>query len=84
MDSQGPVRGGFAVAVCFIIAAVLVVLLGAVRYWRQQTAMARGKVWAGGFELLLIMGLVISVSGNWTLVSRLEKYLSRSLKEFDD
>jgi uncharacterized membrane protein YidH (DUF202 family) len=62
MDTQGPVRGGFAVAVSFIVAAVLVVLLGATRYWRQQTALARGKVWAGGFELLLIMGLVVLVS----------------------
>jgi len=59
MATADPVRGGFAVATCFIVAAVLVVLLGAVRYWRQQTALARGKVLAGGFELLLIMGLVV-------------------------
>ncbi|KAK5171946.1 uncharacterized protein LTR77_003583 [Saxophila tyrrhenica] len=33
-------------------AALIVVLLGGIRFWRQQNAMAIGKVHAGGFELI--------------------------------
>ena len=40
--------------------ALLYALLGAYRFWRQQTAIARGKVWAGGFELKII--------GSWSLL----------------
>jgi uncharacterized membrane protein YidH (DUF202 family) len=53
---------GEPLAGCFIAAAVVVVLVGAVRFWRQQTAMVRGKVWAGGWEVYLTMGLSIAVS----------------------
>lgn len=41
--------------------ALCVVLLGSIRYFRQQSAMARGKVSAGGWEMLTIMFLVGSV-----------------------
>ena len=34
--------------------ALLYALLGACHFWRQQTAIARGQVWAGGFELRII------------------------------
>ncbi len=44
-------------AVC-IVAAIIVLLLGALRFWRQQNAILRGKVHAGGLELNSI-GLVI-------------------------
>ena len=53
---------GVPLALCFIGGSIVVILLGAVRFWRQQTAMARGKVWAGGWEILGIMGTVILVS----------------------
>lgn len=43
-------------------AATLVVLIGACRFWRQQSALARGKVYAGGWEMVVI-GLVILVVG---------------------
>ncbi|KAL1303656.1 hypothetical protein AAFC00_007012 [Neodothiora populina] len=42
----------------FQIAAMMVTMIGAHRYWRQQMSMARGKVWAGGWELYVIMGTV--------------------------
>jgi uncharacterized membrane protein YidH (DUF202 family) len=59
---QPKVKNGLPLAVTFIIAAIVVLLLGAIRFWRQQTAMARGKVWAGGFEITLIMFFTIAVS----------------------
>ena len=35
-------------------AALCVVLLGGIRFWRQQSAMARGRVHAGGWELITV------------------------------
>ncbi|EOD51906.1 hypothetical protein UCRNP2_1303 [Neofusicoccum parvum UCRNP2] len=46
---------GKPLAAVFIIAAIAMVLLGAFRFWRQQNAMVRGKVFAGGWEILTIM-----------------------------
>ncbi|KAI9793360.1 MAG: hypothetical protein M1816_000252 [Peltula sp. TS41687] len=40
-----PISGGL------MAAAILVCLLGAYRFWRQQNAMLRGKVYAGGWEI---------------------------------
>jgi len=37
-----------------------VVIVGAHRFWRQQNAMVRGKVFTGGWELLLI-GVLITL-----------------------
>ena len=36
----------------FQFAALLVVLLGCIRFWRQQSAMAIGRVHAGGWEII--------------------------------
>lgn len=41
--------------------ALGMVLLGAVRYFRQQSAMASGKVFAGGWEVLTIVVFSSSV-----------------------
>ncbi len=38
----------------FMAAAILVGLLGAFRFWRQQNAMLRRKVHAGGWEVVVI------------------------------
>lgn len=38
----------------FQAAALVTVLLGGLRYWRQQSAMARGRVHAGGFEMVVL------------------------------
>jgi uncharacterized membrane protein YidH (DUF202 family) len=46
---------GMPLAATFIVAAMIVLLLGAYRFWRQQGAMARGKIFAGGFEIYVIM-----------------------------
>jgi hypothetical protein len=37
--------------------AVLVVLIGAFRFWKLQGGLVRGKAYTGGWEVLLIMGL---------------------------
>lgn len=41
---------------------MVVVTLGGWRFWRQQNALVRGKIHAGGFEIYLTMFLVFSVS----------------------
>ena len=41
--------------------AMAVLLLGACRWWRQQRAMVRGRVLAGGFEVVLIMAASLAV-----------------------
>lgn len=54
---------GVPLAASFIALGVVVLLIGAFRFWRQQRAMLRGKVHAGGWELTAIMMLTIVVSG---------------------
>lgn len=43
-------------------AALVTLLLGTFRWWRQQNAITRGKALAGGFELTLIGLLILLVS----------------------
>jgi hypothetical protein len=43
--------------------AILVALVGAYRFWRQQNAIARGKIHAGGWELNSVGILLGCVSG---------------------
>ncbi|ORY05078.1 hypothetical protein BCR34DRAFT_448932, partial [Clohesyomyces aquaticus] len=50
---------GIPLAATFIGLGALVLLIGAFRFWRQQRAMIRGKVHAGGWEITAIMGLSI-------------------------
>jgi uncharacterized membrane protein YidH (DUF202 family) len=61
---------GVPLAACFIGGSVVVILLGAVRFWRQQTAMVKGKVWAGGWEVLGIMctGILVSYTMSETIL----------------
>lgn len=42
---------GTPLACVCIVAAVIVSILGSYRFWRQQNAMLRGKVHAGGWEV---------------------------------
>jgi hypothetical protein len=42
--------------------AIVVALIGAFRFWRQQNAIARGKVYAGGWELNSVGILLFAVS----------------------
>lgn len=38
--------------------AIVVLLVGAIRFWRLQRALVRGKAMAGGWEVSLVMGLM--------------------------
>ena len=49
---------GIPLACLFLAAAIVVLLLGFYRFWRQQNAMLRGKIHAGGWEMNTI-GLVV-------------------------
>ncbi|MCJ1347036.1 hypothetical protein MMC31_005257 [Peltigera leucophlebia] len=51
---------GIPLASICIIAAVIVLLAGTFRFWRQQNAILRGKVHAGGWEIttILVIGLM--------------------------
>ena len=51
---------GIPLACVCIVAAIIVLLLGAYRFWRQQNAMLRGKVHAGGWEINAI-GVTITM-----------------------
>lgn len=62
---------GIPLSVTCHCVAVLVALIGAYRFWRQQSAISRGKVHAGGWELnwvgillfaVILATLVISVA----------------------
>jgi uncharacterized membrane protein YidH (DUF202 family) len=55
---------GIPLAASFIGFGMVVLLLGAFRFWRQQNAMVRGKVFAGGWEVGVVMcgSIVVSVS----------------------
>ena len=49
--------------------AIVVVLLGAVRFWRLQSKLKQGKAMAGGAEVYLIMGMVaLMLVGTFGLV----------------
>ncbi|KAJ5989655.1 hypothetical protein N7481_004865 [Penicillium waksmanii] len=61
---------GIPLSVTCHCVAIIVALIGAYRFWRQQSAIARGKVHAGGWELnsvgillflIILVTLVISV-----------------------
>ncbi|KAF1975128.1 hypothetical protein BU23DRAFT_552552 [Bimuria novae-zelandiae CBS 107.79] len=53
---------GVPLAASFIVLGMVVLLVGAIRCWRQQSAMVRGKVYAGGWEITGIMVLSVLVS----------------------
>ncbi len=66
-DNPDKVLGFFVIgkplACVFLGAAIVVLLLGFYRFWRQQNAMLCGKVYAGGWEVNAIGLTVIFVSG---------------------
>lgn len=55
---------GIPLSVAYQTCAILVALLGAYRFWRQQNAIARGKVLSGGWEMhgVGIMTFLVSFS----------------------
>lgn len=64
--TPSPVFGYYVLAVPLAAilqaAAILMTLLGAHRFWRQQNAMARGRARAGGWEIYTIMVFTTLVS----------------------
>ena len=52
---------GIPLAATCIVAAMLVMFLGCYRFWRQQNAMLRGKVHAGGWELDMVAFIALIV-----------------------
>lgn len=64
--APSPVFGYFILAkplaALFQIVAMLLSVVGAHRFWRQQMNMARGKIVAGGWEVYLVMITVLLVS----------------------
>ncbi|KAJ5761246.1 hypothetical protein N7520_008402 [Penicillium odoratum] len=52
---------GIPLAVACHSVAVIVALIGAYRFWRQQTAISKGKVHAGGWELNSVGILLFAV-----------------------
>lgn len=54
---------GIPLSVTCHCVAVLVALIGAYRFWRQQAAISLGKVHAGGWELNSVGILLFAVSG---------------------
>ena len=57
-ENPSPVFGYFVLStplsMIFQSAALIMILLGCIRFWRQQSAMAVGKMHAGGWELIVI------------------------------
>ena len=49
---------GKPLAATFICMAIVVVVIGAIRFWRLQRALVRGKAMAGGWEVGLVMALM--------------------------
>jgi hypothetical protein len=70
---------GIPLSVTCHCVAVIVALIGAYRFWRQQSAIARGKVHAGGWELnsvgillfLVSRGAIASMSSSpaWSMLT---------------
>lgn len=54
---------GKPIAGLFIATAILVILLGAFRFWRQQNAIVRNKIHAAGWEVYTTGTAILSVSG---------------------
>ncbi|KAJ4345428.1 uncharacterized protein N0V89_011558 [Didymosphaeria variabile] len=53
---------GVPLAASFISLGMLVLMIGALRFWRQQSAMVRGKVYAGGWEIAVIMASSLAIT----------------------
>ncbi|KAF2132511.1 hypothetical protein P153DRAFT_393489 [Dothidotthia symphoricarpi CBS 119687] len=52
---------GLPLNMVFIGMAIVVILIGAFRFWKLQLAMSRGKTYSGGWEVMTIMGLIMLI-----------------------
>lgn len=48
--------------------AIVIALVGAIRFWRQQFAISRGKVYSGGWEVNTVAILLFCVSPHKNLL----------------
>ncbi|KAJ5865134.1 uncharacterized protein N7529_007050 [Penicillium soppii] len=71
-DKLGFQQVGIPLSVTCHSVAILVALVGAYRFWRQQNAIARGKIHAGGWELNSVGILLGCVSSLWDVTGRFE------------
>lgn len=55
---------GGPLSLAFISMAIFVLLVGAIRFWRLQNALVRGKALAGGWEVFLIIAISALVSAS--------------------
>jgi hypothetical protein len=62
-DRLGFHRVGTPLSVACHCVAIIVALVGAYRFWRQQNAISRGRIYAGGWELNSVGILLGCVSG---------------------
>lgn len=62
---------GIPLACTCVAAAIVVILLGGFRFWRQQNAILRGKINARGWELVIVLILVFLVSDSLLVISGL-------------
>jgi uncharacterized membrane protein YidH (DUF202 family) len=71
-SAPNPILGFYVVSIplsgIFQILAILVLLIGAARFFKLQKTMALGKAISGGWELLVVGGLSFAVS--FTIDSR--------------
>lgn len=62
-DRLGFGQVGTPLSVACHCVAIIVALVGAYRFWRQQNAIARGRVYAGGWDMNSVGVLLGCVSG---------------------
>ncbi|OQE02818.1 hypothetical protein PENVUL_c038G01734 [Penicillium vulpinum] len=72
---------GIPLSVACHCAAVIIALIGAIRFWRQQNAISRGKIYAGGWELNSVGILLLAVSSPGPSRTMLDlRILTKSLR----
>jgi uncharacterized membrane protein YidH (DUF202 family) len=60
-DFKYAILGVPQAAVCQAL-AILVIILAAIRFFKQEAAIEEGRVWTGGWEVNVIAGLILVVS----------------------
>lgn len=53
---------GVPLSIICYCAAILIAATGAYRFWKQQNAMLRGRIYAGGWELTCIAAAMFVIS----------------------
>jgi hypothetical protein len=66
LETVGSVGAGLATGLTmgFVGGSIVVVIVGAIRFWRQQTAMVKGMGYAGGYDMVVIWVVSVAVSAS--------------------